>query len=60
MLLAILAGIGIKIYLKKAGINDLKRILGVGIFWLKFIANTLIILGSFGLLAVLITFGLSL
>lgn len=52
----IVVGIAIKIYLKRVGINDLNKILGVGIFWLKFLANTLIILGIFGLITLLITF----
>ena len=29
-------GLLINIYLKKTGLNDLRKILGIGIFWLKF------------------------
>jgi len=48
--------IGIKIYLKRTGIGDLKRILGLGVFWLKFAGNALLLIGVFCLLAVLVTF----
>lgn len=46
----IIVGIGIKIYLKKTGLNDLRRVLGIGVFWIKFFANALIVIGSFCLI----------
>lgn len=60
--LMILLGIGIHKYLKWAKVNDLKLILGINVFWLKFIANTLIILGivSFIFLLIAVYFDLSL
>jgi hypothetical protein len=49
-------GIGIKKYLKKSGIADSRRILGLGVFWLKFSGNALLIIGTFFLLTVGVTF----
>jgi hypothetical protein len=49
-------GIGIKKYLKKSGIADSRRILGLGVFWLKFSGNALLIIGTFCLLTVGVTF----
>lgn len=49
-------GIGKKRYLKKSGIGDSRRILGLGVFWLKFAGNALVITGTFCLLTVCVTF----
>lgn len=49
-------GIGIKRYLKKTGIGDARRVLGLGVFWLKFAGNALLIIGGFCLLTICITF----
>jgi hypothetical protein len=38
------AGFLIKLYLNKAGLNDGKRL---GIFWIKFVSNALIVIGVF-------------
>jgi hypothetical protein len=49
-------GVAIKIYLKKTVLSDLRRVLGVGVFWIKFVANALIVIGSFCLLTVCVAF----
>jgi hypothetical protein len=54
--LLIVLGVAIKLYLKKAGLVNLNRVLGVGVFWLKFVANALIVIGSFCVIVLVITF----
>jgi hypothetical protein len=53
-LLIVLGGIVVKLYLKKSGLNDMKRILGVNVFWLKLYSNFAIIMGSVALIAFLV------
>lgn len=55
-LLIIGVGVVIKIYLKKTGLIYLRRVLGVGVFWIKFVANALIVIGIFCLLTVGVAF----
>ena len=52
--LLILLGIGIKIYLKRTGIGDLRRILGTGVFWLKLAANAFLMVGIFCVIVLII------
>lgn len=49
-------GIAMKVYLKKTGLSDLRRVLGLGVFWVKFAANALIVIGIFCLLTVCVAF----
>jgi hypothetical protein len=42
----ILAGFLIKRYFKWAGISNLNKVLGIGVYWLLFYANILLIIGS--------------
>ena len=42
----VLAGYLIKRYLKWAKITNLNKVLGIGVYWLMFYANVLIIIGS--------------
>jgi hypothetical protein len=55
-MLMIGGGVLIKNYLKKTGLNDLRRVLGVGVFWIKFLANALIVIGFFCLITVGVAF----
>ena len=54
--LMISIGVLIKIYLKKNKLSNLNQVLGVGVFWLKFFAYVLIIIGSFCTIILIITF----
>ena len=54
--LMIAIGVLIKIYLKKNKLSNLNQVLGVGVFWLKFFAYVLIIIGSFCTIILIITF----
>jgi hypothetical protein len=42
----VIAGYLIKLYLKWAKITNLSNVLGIGVYWLMFYANVLIIIGS--------------
>lgn len=44
-LLMIIAGFGIRIYLKKMSLNDPSRVFGVTVYYLKFASKALIIFG---------------
>ena len=55
-LIYILIGYLIKLYLKKTGLNNLNKILGIGVFWLKVFANILIIIGILSLIMFSISF----
>ena len=50
------AGVLIKRYLKKTGLSDLRKVLGVGVFWVKFLGNALIVIGIFCLITVGVAF----
>lgn len=54
--LMIIVGVATRVYFKKVGLDDLNKVLGVGVHWLKFAANTLIIIGGFCVIVLLITF----
>ncbi len=49
----ILLGLGIKKYLRKTGIDN-PRILGIGVFWLKFHANAFLLIGTFLFILILV------
>lgn len=50
-LLLFVIGFGIRTYLKKSGI-DSPKILGIGVFWLKFFANFLLVMGTILLITI--------
>lgn len=54
-LLFIFGGIGTRIYLRKTGLNDMKRILGMNVYWIKLYSIFAIIMGSLAMVAILIT-----
>ncbi len=55
LVLFIALGIAIKVYFKKTGLGNSKRVLSMSVFWLKFMANSLLIIGSFLFLVLLTT-----
>jgi len=54
-ILFIVGGIAVRIYLKRTGLDDFRRILGLNVYWLKLYATFVIIMGSIGLIAILTT-----
>ena len=48
-------GILIKVYFKKTGLGNSDRVLSMSVFWLKFIANSLIIIGAFLFVVLVVT-----
>jgi hypothetical protein len=55
-ILTSIAGIAIKVYLLKTGIDDSRRLLGIGVLGIKLIANVLILIGAFCFIILCIAF----
>jgi hypothetical protein len=55
-ILTTVAGIAIRVYLRKTGIGDSRRILGIGVFVLKLAANVLILIGAFFFIILCVAF----
>ncbi len=56
----ILVGIVIQKYLKKTGLDDMKRILGTTVYWIKLQSYFLILMGSIALISFFVALFLSL
>jgi hypothetical protein len=55
-ILTTVAGIAIRVYLRKTGIGDSRRTLGIGVFVLKLAANVLILIGAFFFIILCVAF----
>ena len=55
-ILLIIGGLLVQIYLKRNGLWDLSKILGVNIYWIKLYSYQIIIVGIISLIAILVAF----
>ena len=52
----LITGIVIRLYLKKYDLDNYRKLLGVGAFWLRFLGIVLMILGSLSLIVLAVTY----